>query len=186
MPVNDQALLDYVAAHSGSRRGEIRRHVAAEASDATIWRALKRLVEQGRLAVSGNGPATGYTLAGADAVQSHLQTPYSLRAPTFYRKEFLDSYVPGTSFYLSEAERADLHGAGRPTGAELDCCLNECGLGDPAGSAATTAVGCASATIAARRVGIRPAGSNRRHHQQRRTVGAVPAFPAHFVGYIVA
>lgn len=114
MAVNDQALLDHVAAHPGSRRGEIRRHVAPEASDATIWRALKRLVEQGRLAVSGNGPATGYTLAGADAVQSHLQTPYGLRAPTFYRKEFLDSYVPGTSFYLSEAERAHLHGAGQP------------------------------------------------------------------------
>ena len=114
MPVNDQALLDYVAAHPGSRRGEIRRHVAPEASDATIWRALKRLVEQERLAVSGNGPATGYSLAGADAVQSHLQTPYGLRVPTFYRKEFLDSYVPGTSFYLSDAERTHLHGAGQP------------------------------------------------------------------------
>ena len=114
MLVNDQALLDYVAAHPASRREEIRRHVAPEASDATIWRALKRLVEQGRLTVSGNGRATGYALAGADAVQSHLQTPYNLRPPTFYRKEFLDSYVPGTSFYLNEPERAHLHGAAQP------------------------------------------------------------------------
>ena len=119
MPIGDQAILDYVASHPGSRRGAIRHHVMPAASAATVWRALKRLVEQGRLTVSGNGPATGYALAGADAVLSHLQTPHGLRPPTFYRKEFLDGYVPGRTFYLNETERARLRRAGQQQSAPL-------------------------------------------------------------------
>ena len=105
MPLTDQAMLDYVAAHPGTGRADIRRHVAPKASAPTVWRALKRLVMEGRLEVSGKARATGYTLAGAAVVRAHLQTPYNRRRPAFYNKAFVDRYVPGKSFYLGEADR---------------------------------------------------------------------------------
>jgi Fic family protein len=52
-------------------------------------------------------------------VRAHLQTPYNQRAPKTYNKEFLDRYVPNTTFYLSEAERAALRAAGTPSGGSL-------------------------------------------------------------------
>ena len=60
-----EAILDYIASHPGARREDIRRHAAPDASDTTVWRALKRLVEDNKLEVSGRGPATAYTLAGS-------------------------------------------------------------------------------------------------------------------------
>ena len=114
MAFTDQALLDYVAAHPGAGREDIRRHVAPDVSAPTIWRALKRLVEEGKLEVSGRGRATGYSLAGAAVVRAHLQTSYNRRRSTTYNKEFLDRYIPNRSFYLGAAERARLHEAGRP------------------------------------------------------------------------
>lgn len=114
MPLADQAILDYIADHPGAGREAIRRHVAPEASAPTIWRALRRLVEEGRLEVSGKARATGYTLAGSASVRAHLQTPYNRRRPATYNKEFIDRYVPGKSFYLGEADRQRLHEAGRP------------------------------------------------------------------------
>ena len=114
MPVADQRILDYVAQHPGVGREDIRRHVAPELSPPTIWRALRRLVEAGRLEVSGKARATGYTLAGADVVRAYLRTPYNRRGPAFYRKAFVDTYLPGRSFYLSETDRERLHEAGRP------------------------------------------------------------------------
>ena len=114
MALTDQALLDYIAAHPGAGRGDIRRHVAPDVSAPTIWRALKRLVDEGKLEVSGRGRATGYSLAGAAIVRAHLQTPYNRRRPTTYNKEFLDHYIPNKSFYLGTSDRARLHEAGRP------------------------------------------------------------------------
>ena len=114
MTLADQAILDYIADHPGAGREAIRRHVAPEVSAPTIWRALKRLVEEGRLEVSGKARATGYTLAGSALVRAHLQTPYNRRRPATYNKEFIDRYVPGKSFYLGEADRQRLHEAGRP------------------------------------------------------------------------
>ena len=114
MPLADQAILDYIAAHPGAGREDVRRNVAPEVSPPTIWRALKRLVDEGRLEVFGKARATGYSLAGAAVVRAHLQTPYNRRRPAVYRKEFVDCYVPDKSFYLDEADRQRLHGAGRP------------------------------------------------------------------------
>ncbi len=114
MPLADQAILDYIADHPGAGREAIRRHVAPKVSAPTIWRALRRLVEEGRLEVSGKARATGYTLAGSASVRAHLQTPYNRRRPTTYNNEFIDRYVPGKSFYLGEADRQRLHEAGRP------------------------------------------------------------------------
>lgn len=114
MALTDQALLDYLAARPGARREDIRRHVAPEVSAPTIWRALKRLVDEGRLEVSGKGRATGYSLAGAAVVRAWLQTPYNRRRPVAHNKEFLDRYLPNKTFFLGAAERARLHAAGRP------------------------------------------------------------------------
>jgi len=119
MALSDQAILDYIAAHPGARREEIRRHAASDASQTTVWRALKRLVDEGKLEVSGKARATGYTLAGAAVVRAHLQTPYNRRKPVSYNGGFLDRYVPNKTFYLAEADRRRLRGAGKPAAAPL-------------------------------------------------------------------
>lgn len=114
MAIADQALLDYIAAHPGASRDDIRRHVAPDVSPPTIWRALKRLVDEGKLEVTGKARATGYSVAGAAVVRAYLQTPYNRRRPTTYHKEFLDRYIPNKTFYLSEADRQRLRETGRP------------------------------------------------------------------------
>jgi Fic family protein len=119
MPLSEQALLDCIAAHPGAGRDEIRRLAAPESSETTVWRALKRLVEAGRLEVTGRGRATGYTLAGAAVVRAHLETPYNRRRPVSYDRAFLDFYVPDKTFYLTTADRARLLEAGRPNRAAL-------------------------------------------------------------------
>lgn len=114
MPLTDQAILDYIADHPGAGREDVRRHVAPEVSGPTVWRALKRLVDEDRLEVSGKARATGYSLAGAAVVRAHLQTPYNRRKPAAYNKEFLDRYIPNKTFYIAQADRQHLQEAGRP------------------------------------------------------------------------
>ena len=112
MPLSDQAILDYISGHPGTRREEILRHVAPNSSQTTVWRALKRLLESNRLEVTGKGPATRYRLAGPDAVRAFLKTPYNRRPPVSYKRAFLDGYIPGKTFYLGMDERRRLHEAG--------------------------------------------------------------------------
>jgi Fic family protein len=119
MAHSNHDILDYIAAHPGARREDIRRHAAPNASETTVWRALKRLVNEGKVEVSGKGPATGYSLAGAAVVHAHLQTPYNRRRPTSYKKEFLDRYIPNKTFHLSTADRQRLRRAGTPTATPL-------------------------------------------------------------------
>ena len=114
MSVSKRAILDYVAEHPGAGREAIRRHVAPGASAPTMWRALKRLVEEGSLKRSGKARATGYRLAGPAFVRAHLETPYGRRKPVTHNGEFVDRYVPGKSFYLAEEERRRLREAGTP------------------------------------------------------------------------
>lgn len=115
MPLSEQAILDFIADNPGASREDIRRNVAPEVSETTVWRALKRLVNESRLEVSGRARSTGYSLAGADAVRSHLRTPYNQRRAVLYSKELIDRYIPNKSFYLDEADRRRLHTAGRPS-----------------------------------------------------------------------
>lgn len=119
MSVTDQAILDYIAAHPGAGREDVRKAVAREASDTTMWRALKRLTDEGKLIVSGKARATGYTLAGSAEIRAYLQTPYNKRPAKTYNKEFLDGYVPDKTFYLSTADREHLQAAGKPAGPAL-------------------------------------------------------------------
>lgn len=88
-------------------------------SSPTVWRALKKLVDENKLEVSGKGRATGYSLAGAAMVRAHLATPYNRRKPASYNNDFIDRYVPGKSFYLGEAERQRLREAGQPSPPQL-------------------------------------------------------------------
>jgi len=119
MTLSGQTILDYIAAHPGARRKAIRRHAAPDASETTVWRTLKRLVDEGKLQVSGKGRATAYTLAGAAVVSAHLQTPYNRRKPVSYNREFLDRYLPNKTFYLAESDRQRLREAGTPAAAPL-------------------------------------------------------------------
>ena len=112
MAIAEQALLDYIGAHSGVSREDIRKQVAPTASQATVWRALKRLAHEGKVEASGKGRATRYRLAGAAAVRLHLQTPYNRRRPVGYKREFIDRYVPDKTPYLSETDRQRLREAG--------------------------------------------------------------------------
>ncbi len=115
MPVSDQSILDFIATHPGVGREQIRKGAAANFSETTIWRALRRLVDEGKLELSGRGRASGYTIAGSAVLRAHLQTPYNQRAPKNYNKEFLDRYIPNTTYYLSETERDALRAAGTPS-----------------------------------------------------------------------
>lgn len=119
MPRIDQAILDYIAVHRDAGREDIRRNVAPEVSAPTVWRALRRLTDGGRLEVSGKARATRYGLAGAAAVRAHVQTPCNRRRLAVYERGFIDRYVPGKSFYLDEAVRGRLHAAGRPSSSML-------------------------------------------------------------------
>ncbi len=114
MLIDDQAILDYIANHPNAGRESIRRQIAPGASKQTIWRSLKRLVEAGLIESTGKGRATGYILAGASVVRSHLTVPYNQRTPTFYNREFIDRYIPNKSFYLPEADRLRLFESGQP------------------------------------------------------------------------
>ena len=119
MSLSDQAILDYIAANPGVGREDIRRHVARDVSDTTVWRALRRLIDENRLEVTGKGRATRYSLAGAAVVRAYLKTPYNRRNPVGYSKDFVDHYVPGKTFYLAKADRQRLRDAGAPAGGAL-------------------------------------------------------------------
>jgi hypothetical protein len=105
---------------------------------------LKHLVEAGRLTREGEARATRYSLprarqdsvahaatapTGADQVvislskasettRMYLSQPLAARKPAGYNREFLESYRPNVSFYLSGEERVRLAEIGRPNFAE--------------------------------------------------------------------
>jgi Fic family protein len=115
MSLSDQAILDYIAAHPGAGREAVRKHVAPDASKPTMWRALKKLVDENRLEIKGKGRATGYFLAGSAVIRDFLKTPYNQRKPVTYNREFLDQYIPNKTYYLTEDIRQQLKEAGQPS-----------------------------------------------------------------------
>ena len=116
MAFSEHDILDFVAENPSAGRNAIHKGVARNASETTVWRALKRLVDEGRLEVSGRGRATGYQIAGSAVVRAHLSVPYNRRPPIEYQAGFLDAYIPGKTWYLSQAERDRMLEAGRPHG----------------------------------------------------------------------
>lgn len=114
MSLSDRAILDYIAEHPGAGRKAIRKYIAPAVSNPTIWRALKKLVDENKLVVTGKGRATGYLLAGSAVVREFLKTPYNRRKPVGYNKAFLDRYIPNKTYYLAETERKQLEQSGQP------------------------------------------------------------------------
>ncbi|WP_299969731.1 Fic family protein [uncultured Roseobacter sp.] len=114
-----QDILDFVSGNPRAGRDAIRKGAAKDVSETTVWRALKRLVEEGRLEVSGKGRATGYQLAGSAVVRAHLTVPYNRRPPISHKPEFLDAYVPDKTWSLSQADRDRMLEAGRPQGGAM-------------------------------------------------------------------
>lgn len=119
MIATDRVILAYVANHPGCGRAQVRRDVVPEASRSTVWRALRRLVDAGKLEIVGEGRATRYRVAGGEAVLAHLLTPVHLRPPTGYRRKFLRRYRPNETRYLTPADREQLTKAGTPAAAPL-------------------------------------------------------------------
>jgi hypothetical protein len=109
----------------------------------TLQYRLKYLVDAGRLVTEGQGRWTKYRLPAAEEpapagsaaaqqigeedqevsfplsesaadIRNYLRQPAEVRKPVGYNREFLDSYRPNASFYLSPAERTHLAKIGRP------------------------------------------------------------------------
>ncbi len=103
----------------------------------TLQYRLQRLVEEGRLAKEGERRWTKYRLPAPErrgtgaspapegedviplseasaAIRNYLRQPPEARQPAGYKRDFLESYRPGVSFYLSQDERAHLAKVGKP------------------------------------------------------------------------
>lgn len=107
----------------------------------TLQYRLKYLVDEGRLVKEGEGRGARYRIPSAVTAASaatapaegeevvplsiasieirrYLSQPVVARKPVGYNREFLDSYRPNVSAYLSPAERAHLAEVGRPNFAD--------------------------------------------------------------------
>ena len=109
----------------------------------TLQYRLKSLVDRGRLIMDGKGRWARYRTPGriseaaqpvaaqgalgvargqampplseaAAEIREHVRQPLEARQPVGYDRLFLDSYRPGETFYLSQAEREHLREVGTP------------------------------------------------------------------------
>lgn len=104
----------------------------------TLQNRLKHLVAQKRLVQESSRRWTKYRIPAAPEpteavvegeqpipvsrdsaeIQKYLRQPAGTRRPAGYNREFLNSYRPNVSSYLSPTERAHLQTVGKPTGGE--------------------------------------------------------------------
>ncbi len=116
--------------------GEIVRREGRRLNRRTLQRRLQKLIDTQRLTTEGESIALVYKpCAGTPplAVDAELYVPLSPegaairdyvrqalihRGPVGYQREFLDSYLPGSTFYLPESLRQQLHEMGRTPVAE--------------------------------------------------------------------
>jgi Fic family protein len=122
---------------AGARRSDIAKALK-KVPQRTLQYWLKSLVDDGRLTQEGKGPAARYLLpavkeeqketparqaradeekpadaaiplsAESEKIREYLQQPSGVRKAVGYNRQFLDSYRPNTTFYLSSKERAHL------------------------------------------------------------------------------
>ncbi|HET9236218.1 MAG TPA: Fic family protein [Oligoflexus sp.] len=96
-----------------------------------IQRALKRLLDQGKIEARGQARARSYISAepinhevrpgfagiplsqASESLLNYVSQPMQARIPTGYSKDFLGSYQPNRTYYLSENQRSDLLKIGR-------------------------------------------------------------------------
>ncbi len=136
-----KAIEQAVARHpDGATIQQIAEAVGAQVPRRTLQYRLRYLVNEKRLVQEGERRWAKYRLpaqqqlgdaapAGKPAaettislplssasleIQTYLRKPLETRKPVGYNREFLESYRPNTTAYLSEAERAHLREAGTP------------------------------------------------------------------------
>ena len=124
-----------VRARPGVSSAEIAEALAERIPQRTLQYRLKRLVDDGRLVREGGDKAARYRTpeAGAPAaapeaevaaaaaaeaavtvsregedIRANVRRPVGARTPVGYNRNFLDSYRPGETFYLTADERARL------------------------------------------------------------------------------
>lgn len=119
---------------------EIASKLDEEVPRRTLQYRLKHLVDEGRLLTVGEKRGVKYRLPAARAVymevpgedaeagepfpeaineiRKYVRRPVEMRKRVGYDRKFLDSYLPNTSFYLSEKERGHLRKIGAQVAAE--------------------------------------------------------------------
>ncbi|MBU6451517.1 MAG: Fic family protein [Cyanobacteria bacterium REEB67] len=123
-------IVEIVTQHpEGASLRVIAERFGPRAARRTIQKWLKDLVEQGRLVLDGEKKGARYfavkkngagilperTLqisSAAQEVQQMISRPEGDRRPVSYNRQFLDSYQPNESFYLSKAQRISLRNIG--------------------------------------------------------------------------
>lgn len=94
----------------------------------TLQRRFSRWIAEGRVEAAGRGKLRRYRLAGAIPSQSfpdyiplsadsrdvlaYVDQPLGARKPVGYQRDFLESYIPGETWYLPEPLRQQLHRIG--------------------------------------------------------------------------
>ena len=112
-------LAELVAAGRIASRGEGRatRYVLpSPSSEIAPTIAPNDLIQSPKAAYLAHIPAITLSSEGIE-IRAHISQPREKRTPVGYRMEFLESYYPNHSAYLSESLRAQLHSMGRsPSG----------------------------------------------------------------------
>jgi hypothetical protein len=138
------AVLAAVERHpGGASLAQILQAMTPEPKRRTLQFRLKYLVDTGRLIQEGDRRAAKYHLpetqqgpiasapsesvkaeavvplsAASANIRRYLRQPPAARKPAGYNRQFLDSYQPNSSFYLSTTERSRLAEIGKPNSAE--------------------------------------------------------------------
>ncbi|NUP86145.1 MAG: Fic family protein [Burkholderiaceae bacterium] len=127
---------------------EIARRQGYRPNRRTLQRRLQRLIDEQRVSTEGESVALVYKLISASvvpasasmtlpatataeaelyvpvspegaAIRDQVRRPLMHRRPVGYQRQFLESYQPGTTFYLPESLRRQLHEMGRTSANEL-------------------------------------------------------------------
>jgi hypothetical protein len=134
------AILTALERHpSGASLADITQTLAPKPAPRTLQFWLKHLVDAGRLVKTGDRRAAKYILpeqqpgpvavtrdntagtvvipltAASTAIRRYLSQPLAARKPVGYNRQFLDSYRPNASYYLSRTERTRLAEIGKPS-----------------------------------------------------------------------
>jgi len=122
---------------------EVARHLGHKPNRRTLQRRLQKLIDAQRVITEGASialiykripssaaPASGSMTRATDAqlyvpispagaaIRDRVRLPLMHRRPVGYQREFLQSYQPGTTFYLPEPLRRQLHEMGRTSAHE--------------------------------------------------------------------
>lgn len=134
------AILDAVKGHpEGASLSDIAIGMNPKIAPRTLQYRLKYMVDEKRISKEGEGRWAKYRLPAStpstpavapekaeeaamaiplspasEEIRRYISQPTAARKPVGYKREFLDSYRPNETFYLSEQERGHLAKAGKP------------------------------------------------------------------------